>query len=84
MYVTLPVPVKESYLLFDKIIYYKSDDVIMRSPMDFSSAKCLFSHYEKKWIDFCPREFKSNLYKSFFDENFLMISSKTHSKMLGD
>ena len=56
----------------------------MRSPMDSSSAKCLFSHYEKKWIDFCPREFKSNLYKSFFDENFLMISSKTHTKMLGD
>ena len=43
-------------------------------------ANAFLCHYEKQWLDSCPVEFKSKLYKRYVHDILVMFQSRDHVK----
>ena len=54
----------------------------MEYPLGPTLANALLCHYEKKWLDSCPVEFRSKLYKRYGDDIFLMFQFRDMSESL--
>ena len=56
----------------------------MGFPLGPTLANTFLCHYEKEWLDSCPIEFKSKLYKSYIDHIFVVFQSRDHIKKFVD
>ena len=54
----------------------------MGYPLGPILANALLCHYEKKWLDSCPVEFRPKLYKRYGDDIFLMFQFRGMSESL--
>ena len=61
--------------------YKKIDGVAMGSPLGPTPAKAILCHYERKWLNECPSQFKPVVYKRYVDDIFVLFKSKEHLKL---
>ena len=47
-------------------------------PFDLHLANIFLCHYEKIWLDSCPKEFKQVYYSRYVDDIFALFSSPEH------
>ena len=74
----LSLATQESYFIFNDVFYKQKDDVAMRSPLGPTMANVFLSFYEIKWLEQCPKEFKSVFYRRYIDEIFVLFESAEH------
>ena len=53
----------------------------MGSPLGPTPAKAILCHYERKWLNECPSQFKPVVYKRYVDDVFVLFKSKEHLKL---
>ena len=56
----------------------------MGSPLGPTLANVFLCHYEMKWLNSCPIEFKPKLHKRYVDGIFVMFRSRNHAKKFVD
>ena len=54
---------KESYFIFNGLLYKQTDGVAMESPLGPSLANAFLSYHEKNWLNSCPQGFKPVFYR---------------------
>jgi len=74
----LEIATKEGFFLFDGQIYKQKDGLSMGSPLAPVLANMFLCHYEEKWLNECPAEFKPLLYKRYVDDTFLLFRDPVH------
>ena len=74
------VSAKESFFVFDNSLFCQIDGVAMKSPLVPTPANTFLCHYEKKWLDGCPIEFKPKPYERYVDDIFVMFRSRDYVK----
>ena len=84
MYLTYCRLQQKNCFLFLTSLYRQKDGVAMGSPLGSILANTFLCHYEKKWVDSCPIEFKPKLYKRYVDDIFVMSRSRDHVKRFVD
>ena len=75
---------KDSYFIFNGLLYKQIDGVAMGSPLGPSLANAFLSHYEKNWLNNCPQGFKPVFYRRYVDDIFLFFKSIDHLKYFQD
>ena len=80
LYDILSVAAKESLCIFENSLYCQIDGVAMGSLLGPTLANAFLCHYEKQWLDSCPVEFKSKLYKRYVHDILVMFQSRDHVK----
>ena len=58
----LSLPTKESYFIFNNILYKQIDGVAMGSPLGPSLANVFLTHHEQDWLDSSPLEYRPLYY----------------------
>ena len=58
---------KESYFIFNKLLYKQIDGVAMGSPLGPTFANASLCFYEKKWLEQCLEELKPVSYEKYID-----------------
>ena len=71
---------QKNYFLFFTSLFCQIDEVAMGSPLAATPANTFLCHYEKKWLDGCPIEFKPKLYEKYVDDIFVMFRSRDYVK----
>ena len=61
---------KESYFIFNGLLYKQVDGAAMGSPLGPSLANAFLSYYEKNWLNNCPQGFKPVFYRRYVDDIF--------------
>ena len=74
----LTLATTESVFLFNDNYYKQIDGVAMGSPLGSTLANAFMCHYERKWLDDCPSEFKPTFYRRYVDDIFVTFSSPSH------
>ena len=74
----LSLATKESYLIFNEILYKQIDGVAMGSPLGPPLANAFLCFYEKKWLQECPDKFKLICYRRYVDDIFVLFKSRNH------
>ena len=75
---------KESYFIFNGLLYKQIDGVAMGSPLGTSLANAFLSYYEKNWLNNCPQGFKPVFYRRYVDDIFLLFKSNDHIQYFQD
>ena len=70
----------ESLILFDQQFCKQHDGVSMGTPIGPTLTNAFLCHHEKNWLQNCPFEFKSVIYRIYVDDTFLLFRSKHHIK----
>ena len=78
MSATLLRNMSESLILLDQKFYKQHDGVAMGSPLGSTLANVLLCYHEKTWLQNCPSEFKSVIYRRYVDDTFPFFRSKYH------
>ena len=68
----------ESLILFDQELYKQHDGVAMGSPLGPTLANVFLCYHENIWLQNCPSEFKTIIYRRYVDDTFLLFPSKHH------
>ena len=76
----LSLATKESYFIFNGLLYKQIDGVAMGSPLGPSLANAFLSYHEKSWLNNCPQEFKPVFYQHYVDDIFILFKSNDHLK----
>ena len=76
----LSLATKESYFIFNGLLYKQIDGVAMGSPLGPSLANAFLSYHEKNWLNNCPQEFKPVFYRRYVDDIFILFKSNDHLK----
>ena len=71
---------KSSCFLFNGTYYCQIDGVAMGSPLGPTLANIFLAHYEEKWLNDCPVQFKPQLYRRYVDDIFLLFDKRDHVK----
>ena len=71
---------KESYFIFNGLLYKQTDGVAMESPLGSSLANAFLSYHEKNWLNSCPQGFKPFFYRRYVDDIFVLFKSNDHLK----
>ena len=71
---------KESYFIFNSLLYKQTDGVAMGSPLGPSLANAFLSYHEKNWLNSCPQGFKPVFYRRYVDNIFVLFKSNDHLK----
>ena len=71
---------KESYFIFNGLLYRQTDGVAMGSPLGPSLANAFLSYHEKNWLNSCPQGFKPVFYRRYVDDIFVLFKSNDHLK----
>ena len=71
---------KESYFIFNSLLYKQIDGVAMGSPLGPSLANAFLSYHEKNWLNNCPQGFKPAFYRRYVDDIFKLFKSNDHLK----
>ena len=74
----LSLATKESYFIFNELLYKQIDGVAMGSPLGPTLANAILCFYEKKWLEQCPEEFKPVYYRRYVDDIFVLFRSQEH------
>ena len=53
----------------------------MGSPLGPTLANAFLCHYEKTWLNECPSQFKTVVYRRYIDNIFVLFKSKEHVKL---
>ena len=69
----LSLATKESYFIFNELLYKQIDDVAIGSPLGPILANEFLCFYEKKWLEQCPEEFKPVYYRRYVDDIFVLL-----------
>ena len=80
----LSLATKESYFIFNGLIYKKIDGVAMSSPLGPSLANAFLSYHEKNWLNSCPQGSKPVFYRRYVDDIFILCKSNDHLKYFQD
>ena len=80
----LSLATKESYFIFNGLIYKKIDGVAMTSPLGPSLANAFLSYHEKNWLNSCPQGSKPVFYRRYVDDIFILCKSNDHLKYFQD
>ena len=64
---------KESYLIFNEILYKQIQGVVMGSPLEPTLANTFLCYFEKKWLEECPDKSKPIYYRSYVDDIFVLF-----------
>ena len=75
---------KESYFIFNGLLYKQVDGVAMDSPLGPSLANPFLSYYEKNWLNNCLQGFKPVSYRHYVGDIFLLFKSNGHLKYFQD
>ena len=75
---------KESYFIFNGLLYKQSDGVAMGLPLRTSLANEFLSYYEKNWLNNCPEGCKSVFYGRYVDDIFILFKLNDHFKYFQD
>ena len=76
----LSLATKESYFIFNEVLYKQEDGVAMGSPLGPTLANAFLCFYERKWLEECPSKFKPVFYRRYVDNIFLLFKSTDHLK----
>ena len=76
----LSLATKESYFVFNNILYKQIDGVAMGSPLGPSLANAFLTHHEQDWLDSCPLEYRPLYYRRYVDDIFVLFKSSDHLK----
>ena len=76
----LSLATKESYFIFNEVLYKQEDGVEMGSPLGPTLANAFLCFYERKWLEECPSKFKPVFYRRYVDNIFLLFKSTDHLK----
>ena len=71
---------KESYFIFNDLLYKHTDGVAMGSSLGPSLANAFLSYHEKNWLNSCPQGFKPVFYRCYVDDIFVLFKSNDHLK----
>ena len=71
----LSLATKESYFVFNNILYKQIDGVAMGSPLGPSLANAFLTHHEQDWLDSCPLEYRPLYYRRYVDDIFALFKS---------
>ena len=63
---------KESYFIFNGLLYKQIDGVTMGSPLGPSLANAFLSYHEKYWLKNSPQGFKPVFYRRYVDDIFIL------------
>ena len=74
----LSLATKESYFIFNEVLYKQKDEVAMGSSQCPTLANVFLCFNEKKWPEKCPPEFKPVFYKRYVDDIFVLFKSTDH------
>ena len=74
----LSLATKESYFMFNELLYKQIDGVGMGSPLGPTLANPFLCFHEKKWFEQCPEEFKPVCYRRYVDDIFVLFRSQDH------
>ena len=77
----LSLATKESYFIFNGLLYKQIDGVTMGSPLGPFLAKAFPSYHEKNWLNNCPHRFKPVFYRHYVDDIFILFKSNDHLKI---
>ena len=80
----LSLTTKDSIILFNRDFYSQIDGVAMGSPLGPTLANTFLCHYEQKWLDDCPLEFKPVYYKRYVDDIFLLFKELEHAPLFAN
>ena len=78
LYYLLKLGTSESCFIFDNILYKQIGGVSMGSPLGPSLANAFSCHYKKLWLDNCPLEFQSVVYRRYIDLICVLFKSKDY------
>ena len=76
----LSLATKESYFIFNNILYKQIDGVAMGSPLGPSLANAFLTHHEQDWLDSSPLEYRPLYYRRYVDDIFVLFKSSDHLK----
>ena len=76
----LSLATKESYFIFNKILYKKIDGVAMGSSLRLSQANAFLAHHEQNWLDSCPLVYRSSYYRGYVDDMIVLFKSSVQLK----
>ena len=71
----LSLPTKESYFIFNEVLYKQEDRVVMGSSLGPTLANVFLCFYVRKWLEKCSLEFEPVFYRRYVDNIF--VSSKS-------
>ena len=74
----MPLATKESYFVFNEILYKKIDGVATGSPIGPTLANTFLCFYENKWLDQCPDKFKPVYYRRYINDIFVLFKSRDY------
>ena len=69
---------KESYFIFNEVLYKEKNGVAMGSLLGPTLANAIFCFYERKWLEKCPFELKTVFYRRYVDGVFDLFISTDH------
>ena len=76
----LSLATKESYFIFNGLLYKQIDGVAMGSPLGPSLANAFLPYHEKNWLNNCQQGFKPVFYRRYVDDIFILFKSNDHLK----
>ena len=71
---------KESYFIFNSLLYKHIDGVAMGSPLGPFLANAFLSYHKKNWLNNCLQGFKPVFYRRYVDDIFILFKSNDHVK----
>ena len=74
----LSLATKESYFIFNKVLYKQKDGVAMGSPLGPILPNAFLCFYERKYLEECPSEFKPVFYRRYVDDIFVLFKPTDH------
>ena len=75
---------KESYFMFNGLLYKQTDGIAMGSPLGPSLANAFLSYFEKNWLNICPQELKPVFYRRYINDIITLFKSNDHLKYFED
>ena len=69
---------KNAFFLFNDQYRKQIDGVAMGSPLGPHFANAFLCHFESKWLEDCPKEFKPVYYRRYVDDIFVLFEDSGH------
>ena len=74
----LSLATKDSYFVFNNVLYKQIDGVAMGSPSGPSLANAFLTHHEQDWLDSSPLEYRPLYYRRYVDDIFVLFKPPDH------
>ena len=75
---------KESYFIFNGLLYKQINGVAMGSPLRTSLADAFLSYHERNWLNNWPQGFTPVFYRRYIDDIFILFKSTDNLKYFQD